>query len=765
MGGGGGGGVAQDGIFVITQLRFAKKKMGYFKGILYRNLLLLAGIFWVCLRTLRTSLFDFFDRTMFRHDTGGERGLPSTESGKVPDDDDTVGYIRERVFPDDLNDSVCEVESLDDMKDEEAEGKDSPKFLSFKFPSLEECLKKSFHCEEGIKSGEVDVEEASSCGSSAVDEKRIVDSIVNSDFAPGTPMIEKVVTEGRPDGRVCGKLEVQQKLEVSGKEDFSEISEEEAEGSPDRRVCCELEMPQKLEVFGKEGFNKISAKFRWLSEKESLVSESDSDSMSSSHDFSLMSRLLDSNSEEEFFSDGDLDDLSKLNKNLNSTNANMEEEKSDTSTEDEDEIDFKDCEGRENAPKDDIFDAENLKSVSADRSSAWDSEDDSKLDSMWEHQDLIEQIKMELEKARRATGLPTIPEDSEGPKIAEDLKPWKIDDRDQHEETIGELHKVYKNYRERMRKFDILNYQKIYALGFLQTKDPIGFTLSQKHTSEGMALLLSQTFQMCRDDKKPGDDPMVTFVKELHSDLETVYVGQMCLSWEFLHWQYTKALELWESDQDSLYRYNEVAGEFQQFQVVLQRFLENEKFEGTRVQCYVRTRHFLRNLVQIPVIKEDSSKDRRRAGLKGKGDVSSDELVEILEESIRTFWRFVRADKDSTHAFPKGRWGIKPEIQNPEDSELLAEVQTTLEKKEKKLKEIMKCGNCILRKFRKCQDDHSSDHVLYFFSQVDMKLVRRVLNMSRLTTDQICWCGAKLSRIIFVRRKIHVEPSFSLFPC
>ncbi|KAI4320426.1 hypothetical protein MLD38_033909 [Melastoma candidum] len=815
--------------------------MGYLKGILYRNLLLLAGVFWVSLRTLRTSLFDFFGRTMFRRDTGGQGRLSSlTESEKVSDDDNVVvGRVRERIVPDFSSDSLCEVESLDDTEDEEEEGlnsvqpegKESPKFLSFKFPSLEECSKRSFDCEEEIESVEVDVKEALSWGRSAVDEELSVDS----DFSPESLMIEKVATEPSPDARVSHELEMHRKLEVFGKEDFGEISEVATKGSPDARVCHGLEMPQKLEVFGKEDFSKISevatehspdgrvyheletprklevfgkddfneisevatecspdglvyrelemprkpevfgkedfieisAKFHWLSEKESLVSESDSDSMSSSHDFSLMSRLLDSNSEEGFVSDGDLDEVFELNKIVNSTYANKEEEKSDTSTEDEDDIDFKDCEGRENTSKDGKFDEENLKPVSADQSSTWDGEEDSKLESMWEHQDLIEQIKMELEKARRATGLPTIPEDSEGPKITEDLKPWKIDDRDQHEETIGNLHKVYRSYRERMRKFDILNYQKMYALGFLQTKDPIAFASSQKPTSEGMALLLSQTLKMCRDEKKPVDNPMVTFVRELHGDLETVYVGQMCLSWEFLHWQYTKALELWESDQDSLRRYNEVAGEFQQFQVVLQRFLENERFEGTRVQCYVRTRHFLRNLVQIPVIKEDSSKDRRRAGLKGKDEyvASSDELVEILEESIRMFWRFVRADKDSSHAFPKGRRGIKPQLQNPKDSELLAEVQTTLEKKEKKLKEILKGGNCILRKFQKQRDDHSSDHVLYFFSQVDMKLVRRVLNMSRLTTDQISWCSGKLSRIVFVRRKIHVEPSFSLFPC
>jgi len=93
-----------------------------------------------------------------------------------------------------------------------------------------------------------------------------------------------------------------------------------------------------------------------------------------------------------------------------------------------------------------------------------DLEDSNRFDTLWEHQDLIEQLKMELKKVR-ATGLPTILEDSESPRIMEDLKPWKIDEKLQHGSTTNELPKFYRSYRERMRKFDILNYQKMYAIG------------------------------------------------------------------------------------------------------------------------------------------------------------------------------------------------------------------------------------------------------------------------------------------------------------
>lgn len=99
-------------------------------------------------------------------------------------------------------------------------------------------------------------------------------------------------------------------------------------------------------------------------------------------------------------------------------------------------------------------------------------------------------------------------------------------------------------------------------------------------------------------------DPMQKkFIGELQRDLELVYVGQVCLSWEILHWQYVKAQNLQEYDSQGFHWYNQVAGEFQLFQVLLQRFVENEAFQGPRVQNYVNNRCVLRNLLQVPAIR------------------------------------------------------------------------------------------------------------------------------------------------------------------
>ncbi|KAL8471585.1 hypothetical protein ACS0TY_028369 [Phlomoides rotata] len=396
------------------------------------------------------------------------------------------------------------------------------------------------------------------------------------------------------------------------------------------------------------------------------------------------------------------------------------------------------------------------------RSKDSDSGDANKLESLWEHQELIEQLKMELKKVK-ATGLPTILEESsESPNIADDLKPWKIDEF-KREDCIGELHKFYRSYRERMRKFDIMNYQKMYAMGFLQLKDPLQSISKQKRSPPTLKSLVSQNLWLFKH-RIHGSDPMKKFIAELQGDLEVVYVGQMCLSWEFLHWQYEKAWDLWDSDPRGRRRYNEVAGEFQQFQVLVQRFVEDETFQGPRVQNYVKSRCAVRNLLQVPVIREDNLKGKRKAVKLDIDEyvITSDMLVEIVEESIRIFWRYVRADKDCAVASVNSHKKV-PELLDAEDLTLYSEIKKVLQKKEKKLKDVLRSENCILRKFRRCSED-DSDQVLYFFSQVDMKLVARVLNMSKITRDQLIWCHNKLSRISFVNRKIQVEPAFLLFP-
>lgn len=75
---------------------------------------------------------------------------------------------------------------------------------------------------------------------------------------------------------------------------------------------------------------------------------------------------------------------------------------------------------------------------------------------------------------------------------------------------------------------------------------------------------------------------------------------------------------------------------------------------------------------------KDKKKMRKRES--DENVITSGMLVEILEESIRTIWRFIRADKDACNMTLKGVRENQTELQDPADSELLAEIRAELQK-------------------------------------------------------------------------------------
>lgn len=75
-------------------------------------------------------------------------------------------------------------------------------------------------------------------------------------------------------------------------------------------------------------------------------------------------------------------------------------------------------------------------------------------------------------------------------------------------------------------------------------------------------------------------------------------------------------------------------------------------------------------------------KEKKKAKRKGKDNddaVGSDILVEILQESIRTIWRFIRADK-SANTTDACRKRLKLEVEDSLDPKLFVEVQADLQK-------------------------------------------------------------------------------------
>lgn len=94
-------------------------------------------------------------------------------------------------------------------------------------------------------------------------------------------------------------------------------------------------------------------------------------------------------------------------------------------------------------------------------------------------------------------------------------------------------------------------------------------------------------------------------LRSLESDFEMVYVAQSCLSWEALHQQYLKVEAL--ACLQTGFFYTNVAGKFQKFQILLERFMEDERCEGKRFGNYARRRSSLKSLLQVPQVSGTGS--------------------------------------------------------------------------------------------------------------------------------------------------------------
>lgn len=87
----------------------------------------------------------------------------------------------------------------------------------------------------------------------------------------------------------------------------------------------------------------------------------------------------------------------------------------------------------------------------------------------------------------------------------------------------------------------------------------------------------------------------------IKKDLELVYVAQSCLSWEALQHQYITVRDhLKPADSRGGLYDDDISREFEKFQVLLERFLEDERCEGKRVLSFVQRRFELKSFFQVP---------------------------------------------------------------------------------------------------------------------------------------------------------------------
>lgn len=190
--------------------------------------------------------------------------------------------------------------------------------------------------------------------------------------------------------------------------------------------------------------------------------------------------------------------------------------------------------------------------------------------------------------------------------------------------------------------------------GLLQLKDPVwslGFRKNSSHIG----------------DYDVGPSEML--VKDFHADMESIYIGQTCLSWECLRWQYevlfrrdskSKSDNTTKDHSLDYIPCNKTTKEFQHFQTSIHKLLETESVNGGgRIQNYVKNRSILRNLLQVPLIS----------------DAEEGSLEKVVEKSMRIFWEFLKTDKDETSTITDQK-----QLITPSDHALFIEIQVDLHK-------------------------------------------------------------------------------------
>ncbi|XP_052179362.1 uncharacterized protein LOC127792806 [Diospyros lotus] len=239
-------------------------------------------------------------------------------------------------------------------------------------------------------------------------------------------------------------------------------------------------------------------------------------------------------------------------------------------------------------------------------------------------------------------------------------------------------------------------------------------------------------------------------------ELEAAYVAQICLTWEALNWNYSYFQRLRASRRQSdpgcpAY----IAQQFQQFQVLLQRYVENEPYEhGRRPEIYARMRSLAAKLLQVPEYR-DSTEEEKEEGPGAR--IPSESFLRILQESIQTFMNFLKADRE-THCQMLAAFFRRNRRRSADPIRLLLAKQQN-KKKKMKLKDIRRGSKCLRK--RRLKEEEEMEILM---ALIDMKVVSRVLRMAELSEEQLNWCDGKMRKVSVADGKLHRDSSPLFFP-
>ncbi|KAL7162900.1 hypothetical protein ACSBR2_043216 [Camellia fascicularis] len=286
---------------------------------------------------------------------------------------------------------------------------------------------------------------------------------------------------------------------------------------------------------------------------------------------------------------------------------------------------------------------------------------------------ITNEVKRRLKELRRNSFMVLIPEES-GMEGEEEEEEEAETSSSELRDVAGEgqqpwcgIDAVYGKYCDQMLFFDRLSAQQLNEVGsHPATPSPRS---ASKKLSSPLSCLSLKKIEEPEDEtehlQQPQNDP--------HQDLETAYVAQVCLTWEALHSHYTQLSQKISCQPENSTCYNHSAQQFQQFLVLLQRYIENEPFEqGFRAEIYARSRNSMPKLLQVPNIQGSDKKETEEEG----SDllVLAPDLIRVIESSILTFHLFLKMDKKKSSGV-RNLFGGQNQLATP-----LQQIKSALEK-------------------------------------------------------------------------------------
>ncbi|KAM7280427.1 hypothetical protein ACFE04_007561 [Oxalis oulophora] len=246
-----------------------------------------------------------------------------------------------------------------------------------------------------------------------------------------------------------------------------------------------------------------------------------------------------------------------------------------------------------------------------------------------------------------------------------------------------------------------------------------------------------------------------------YHELEGAYVAQICWTWEALNWNYKNFERKRAAVDKNKFDHGcpaQMAQHFQQFQVLLQRYVENEPYEqGRRPEIYARMRLLAPQLLLVPEYRdyEDDQKDDDD----GFGSrISSASFLMIMEDCIRTFMNFLKADKEKPYQILKSYLCGKKK-RGSVDPSLLNVLSKVNKKKKTKVEELRRPRNCLRKRRLNVEEEME-----ILMSLIDLKVVSRVLRIAEMNEEQLHWCEEKMSKVRVTDGKLHRDSTPTFFP-